>query len=52
MVDDVDTVLLAILERLNPPLHRTSSAHYYVDLSRCVVILLDHLIYFSLNHFL
>jgi hypothetical protein len=36
--------MLALLEKLDSPCHRTANSHWYIDLSRSVTILIDHYI--------
>ena len=40
VVDEHDP-MLALLEKLNPPSHRTTYSYWYIDLSRSVAIPID-----------
>ena len=41
VVDAEHDPMLALLDQLNPPCHRTTYSPWYIDLSRFVVIFLD-----------
>ena len=42
VVDAAQEPMLALLDQLNPPYHRTSYSHFYIDLSRSVATLADY----------
>jgi hypothetical protein len=42
VVDTAHDPMLALLEWLDPPCHRITHPHWYIDLSRSVAILVGH----------
>jgi len=47
VTDAAHDPMLALLEKLNPPWHRTTYSHWYIDLSRSVAIAIDHYIFLT-----
>lgn len=42
VLDAAHDPMLALLEKLDPPCHRTTYSHWYIDLSRSVPVPIDH----------